>query len=132
MGSRGKSLSIFLDTHIVIWIYQKNLDLLSEKSREIIDANDIFISPVVILEIEYLYEIGKINTPAKKIIDYLKEAIGLQIEESSFKEIISVSLSEKWTRDPFDRIIVSHARFKKSALITADRKILKNYKKALF
>ncbi len=42
------------------------------------------------------------------------------------------SLQEKWTRDPFDRLIVSHAKLKSATLITKDPHILKNYIKAVW
>jgi len=38
-----------------------------------------------------------------------------------------ISIDEKWTRDPFDRIIVSHSKLKDYTLITKDKNIKKNY-----
>lgn len=122
---------IFIDTHVVIWLYQKTLDLLSSRAKDAIEKNDIFISPIVSLEIEYLYEIKKINKGSKTIIKYLQEKIGLKIDDAGFEDVIARALSEKWTRDPFDRIITAHARQKNAFLITRDEVIKKNYKKTI-
>ena len=122
---------IFIDTHVVIWLYQKTLELLPSKSKEAIEKNDVYISPIVSLEIEYLHEIGKITKNSKTIIKYLQEKIGLKIDDAGFEEVIASALSEKWTRDPFDRIITAHARRRNAFLITRDENIRKNYKKSI-
>ena len=125
-------MSCFLDTHIAIWLYEKRLDLLSEKAKQYIEKNDLFISPVVKLEIEYLFEIKKIKDNSETICNFLEKTIDLKIEKSSFPEIIKISLNEKWTRDPFDRIIVAHSKLKDYTLISKDKKIKKNYFRTLY
>jgi len=125
-------MSCFLDTHIAIWLYEKRLDLLSEKAKQYIEKNDLFISPVVKLEIEYLFEIEKIKDNSDTIYSFLERNIDLKIEKSSFLEIIKISLDEKWTRDPFDRIIVAHAKLKDCTLISKDKKINKNYFRTIY
>ncbi len=125
-------MSCFLDTHITIWLYEKRLDLLSEKAKQFIEKNDLFISPVVKLEIEYLFEIEKIKDNSETICSFLEKNIDLRIENSSFLEIIKISLNEKWTRDPFDRIIVAHSKLKDYTLISKDKKINKNYFRTIY
>jgi PIN domain nuclease of toxin-antitoxin system len=125
-------MSCFLDTHIAIWLYEKRLDLLSEKAKQFIEKNDLFISPVVKLEIEYLFEIEKIKDNSETICSFLEKNIDLRIENSSFLEIIKISLNEKWTRDPFDRIIVAHSKLKDYTLISKDKKINKNYFRTIY
>lgn len=124
---------IFLDTHVIVWLYQGRTDLLSKKAREIIEKeDDIYISPIVLLELQYLFEIGKIIKPAKEVIDALVEDIGLKMAEDSFNEVVEQSLSETWTRDPFDRLIAAHARKNTALLISKDRLIRENYSKGYF
>lgn len=125
-------MSCFLDTHITIWLYEKRLDLLSEKAKQYIEENDLFISPAVKLEIEYLFEIERIKDNSETICNFLEKNIGLKLEESSFSEIIKISLNEKWTRDPFDRIIVAHSKLKDYILISKDKKINKNYFRTIY
>jgi len=125
-------MSCFLDTHITIWLYEKRLDLLSEKAKQYIEKSDLFISPVVKLEIEYLFEIERIKDNSETICSFLEKNIDLKIENSSFSEIIKISLNEKWTKDPFDRIIVAHSKLKNYSLISKDKKINKNYFRTIY
>ncbi|HLP59590.1 MAG TPA: type II toxin-antitoxin system VapC family toxin [Candidatus Deferrimicrobium sp.] len=122
----------FLDTHIIVWLYQKSIELLSPKARRSIEENDVFISPIVILELEYLHEIGRLKVDANTIVQYLQSHIGLRVEEGNFHEVINMALEEKWTRDPFDRIIVAHSKYSDAYLVTKDERISTNYFKAIF
>jgi PIN domain nuclease of toxin-antitoxin system len=128
----GKFIMVFLDTHIMVWLYQRSLELLSERARLEIETNDIFISPIVKLELEYLYEIERIRDDSQAIIDYLKNKIALKTDDSNFLEIINIAVNEKWTRDPFDRLIVAHSKYKDAYLITKDERVKTNYFKAIF
>lgn len=123
---------IFIDTHITLWLYDKRLDLLSEKSKELLEKESVFISPVVKLEMAFLKEIGRIKDESDKIIEYLHEKIGLEIQAIDLLKLINVAIRENWTRDPFDRLIVSHARGCDAVIITKDTHIQKNYFKAIF
>ena len=118
---------LFIDTHIVIWLYQNTLDYLSIPDIKALEKNEINISPVVSLEIEYLFEIGRIKKGSAAIIEFLSDKIGLNTDNCDFQKVMQFSLKEKWTRDPFDRIIVSHARLRNAGLLTKDKKIRKNY-----
>jgi len=122
----------FLDTHIVVWLYEKRLNLLSEKAKKYIEENDLFISPIVEMEIEYLFEIGKIIDNSETIVSHLEKYIDLRVDEGDFREIVKISINEKWTRDPFDRIIVAHAKLKDLTLISKDETISKNYFRAMY
>ncbi|NIM17978.1 MAG: PIN domain-containing protein [Candidatus Aminicenantes bacterium] len=124
-------MNYFLDTHVVVWLYQKSLKLLSPKAIQAIEDNSISISPIVLLELEYLYEIGKIKTDSHTILKYLKKKIGLKLDRSNFFKIINAALKEKWTRDPFDRIIVAHSKFRDTYLVTKDENISKHYSKII-
>jgi PIN domain nuclease of toxin-antitoxin system len=124
---------IFLDTHVVVWLYAKSLNLLSPKAKDEIDANDIiYISPLVILELEYLFEINRITVHGQEIIDYLMDKINLQVCEQSMLKVVQKAADLKWTRDPFDRIIVAQALVNEAGLLTKDKNILNNVKEALW
>ena len=123
---------MFIDTHIVIWLYSGKLDLLSKVAIDEIRRNDLLISPIVKLELSYLYEIGRLNDPSGKIINDLGKEIGLKVVEDSFIEIIDMASGYNWTQDPFDRIITAHARVRNLRLLTKDRTILANYELAFW
>jgi PIN domain nuclease of toxin-antitoxin system len=119
---------IFIDTHVVVWLYTGKTELFSEKVLEKIRKNDLYISPVVRLELQYLFEISKIKEGPDKIIKTLNKDIGLKESNDSFIEIIIEAIKHKWTRDPFDRIITAQASLNNIELITKDSSILSNYK----
>ena len=95
-----------------------------------INANSLRVSPIVALEIQYLYETGRITVPADSIMEDLDLRIGLKLDRLSFSRVVRQSLSETWTRDPFDRLIVAQARIRQVELLTKDRIMRKHYKKA--
>jgi PIN domain nuclease of toxin-antitoxin system len=123
---------IYLDTHVVVWLYHKDRDRFSPETQKLIDKEDLYISPMVELELEFLYEIDRINVNAATILDYLKDKTGLKICEKSFPPVIRKSIDTKWTRDPFDRIITAQAAIDDSILVTKDIRIRKHYSKAVW
>jgi PIN domain nuclease of toxin-antitoxin system len=116
---------------VVVWLYAGKIDNLSEKTKTLIDKNELFISPIVRLELQYLYEIQRITVEANDIILNLSDLIGLQICNKNFNTIINGAFKLSWTRDPFDRIIVANASVNQNILVTKDQNILKNYQKAI-
>jgi PIN domain nuclease of toxin-antitoxin system len=122
----------FLDTNVVIWLYQAELTKFSDRTLTILEDSDLFISPLVKLELQYLYEIGRTKKTADYVCKTLYKDIGLQIHNLPLTVLIEKSLTENWTRDPFDRLIVSHAHIENASLITKDEKILKHYSKAIW
>ncbi len=51
----------------------------------------------------------------------------------SFEVVATAALDEDWTRDPFDRLIVAHAKASGLApLITSDEKIRLHYPRAIW
>ena len=123
---------IYLDTHVVIWLYQKSVDRFSERALMLVDQHQLVISPVVLLEVEYLYEIGRIRDKARAIFDYLHEAIQLDTCSKTFSSVTRRALGLKWTRDPFDRIIVAQAALNESMLLTKDTSIHSHYAEAVW
>jgi PIN domain nuclease of toxin-antitoxin system len=121
---------IHLDTHLVVWLYAGTVDLIPQRVRTVIDESVLRISPIVGLEVQYLYETGRITVPSDTILEDLDLRIGLRFDRLSFARVIRQSLLEKWTRDPFDRLIVSHAKIRQVPLLTKDRFVRSHYKKA--
>jgi PIN domain nuclease of toxin-antitoxin system len=95
-----------------------------------INHNWLRVSPIVALEIQYLFETGRITIPADTILEDLDLRIGLRMDRLNFTRVVRQSLLEKWTRDPFDRLIVSQARIRQVPLLTRDRTIRKYYENA--
>ena len=123
---------IYLDTHVVVWLYTGQVEKLSEQAKELINEHEVYISPVVRLELQYLYEIQRITDEASEIVFDLSARIGLKMCDKSFNTIVNGALDLSWTRDPFDRIIVANAALNTNILVTRDQNILKNYEHAMW
>lgn len=121
---------IYLDTHIVVWLYSGLKQKLSATARSLINQHDLYISPIVRLELQYLYEIQRVTVLPGVIIEDLELRLNLIICDRQFDQIISQSLNQHWTRDPFDRIIVSQAALQGSLLLTKNKNIRDNYPQA--
>jgi PIN domain nuclease of toxin-antitoxin system len=121
---------IYLDTHIVVWLYAGLLEKFSQSIQTILNENEILISPIVRLELEYLYEIEHVMEPAHVIVADLADRIGLRVCEKDFNAIVSQAIKLTWTRDPFDRLIVANAALNDNILISKDQNILDFYSHA--
>lgn len=126
MDKKRQSLAV-LDTHIIVWLYDALLDRLSQKAQLVLEESDLFYSPISVLELHYLYEIKRIRTTPKKIIEFLETQIGLRADASDFHDIVMAAMDISWTRDVFDRIIVATAKYKSAYLVTADRLVQDKY-----
>ena len=121
---------IYLDTHVVVWLYTGQVEKLSSHAKELINENDIYVSGIVRLELQYLHEIKRITDKSDEILLDLSNRVGLKVCDKSFNSIVGKALELSWTRDPFDRIIVANATLNASILVTRDQNILGNYEKA--
>lgn len=123
---------VFLDTHVVVWLYQGDVEKLSTSVKMAIEASDILLSPAAKLELGYLYELKRIAEPPHVVITDLASKIGLLVDDAGFERVVEGALAIRFTRDPFDRMIVAHAQVSASPLITKDRLIRKHYAQALW
>ena len=121
---------IYLDTHVVVWLYVGLSENFSQQTKELINENEIYISTIVRLELQYLYEIQRITDESNTIVSDLSNRIGLKVCDKNFNTIIAQSLEITWTRDPFDRIITANATLNNNILVTKDQNILDNYTNA--
>ena len=124
---RKQKRLVFLDTHVLIWLYDALIDRFSKKAKHLINKNPVLISPFVKLEIQYLYESNKIKVQPVPVIATLENSMGLYISQTPLKNIIDVALTLDWTRDPFDRLLTAEAIVNNAYFITKDEDILKNY-----
>jgi len=111
---------IALDTHVAVWLHAGDLERFPATLQRQLDAADLVISPMVLLEIEDLREIGRLNFSSEKILADLVADLGLRVCDHPFPAIVSEAVKQTWTRDPFDRIIVAHAMVAGYRLATKD------------
>jgi PIN domain nuclease of toxin-antitoxin system len=126
-------LPAYLDTHVVVWLAAGKLRRISSKARVEIERSELLLSPMVLLEMEYLYELRQIRLPARDLFQKVAHEAGLRLCDLPFSTIVSSSLDEKWTRDPFDRLIVANAKANGfAALISADEEIRRHYPRTVW
>jgi PIN domain nuclease of toxin-antitoxin system len=123
---------IHLDTHVVVWLYAGDLRRFSPAARRRLDREDLRISPMVALEVQYLHEVGRILENAGVVLSDLARKLGLAQAEGDFSAVAAAALGLDWTRDPFDRLIVAHAALYGATLLTKDRSIRRNYRHAVW
>ncbi len=124
---------IYLDTHVILWLYLRKGEGLSDRARQLIEYEDIVvISPMVLLELDYLHEIGRTKLGSSQVFDYLCQRIDLQLCQKAFVDVVGKASRLSWTRDPFDRMITAQAAIDQKSLITKDKIIRKNYEHAVW
>ncbi len=123
----------YLDTHVAVWLHAGLTERLSSQAKKSIEASDILISPMVLLELQFLYDRKRIAVKPNSILSDLTADFGLAVCNLPFPVIIAEALDTSWTSDPFDRIITAHAEANRnSPLITADAVIRKHYRRAVW
>jgi PIN domain nuclease of toxin-antitoxin system len=127
-------LSAYLDTHVAVRLAHGDLTQISQPALDAIARTDLLISPMVLLELEYLFELKKeVRLSVDDVQRKLEYELGVRVCDLDLRAIARIAADEKWTRDPYDRLIVAHARANGlSTLLSADRLILKNYPRTVW
>jgi len=129
---RTKKPLIFIDTHIIVWLYDALGHKFTKRAKEAINEGQVVISPVSKLELEYLHEIKRLKPKPEPVVMSLENSTGATVSQSSFMKIIDTAITLSWTRDLFDGLIVADALINNACLVTKDKTILKNYPLAIW
>ncbi len=98
-----------------------------------VERATLFISPIVGLELEYLYEIGRIKIPSREVFLKIEHEFQVNVSDLLFHLVAQIAIDESWTRDPFDRMIVAQAKANGLAyLISSDEQIAKHYPRTIW
>jgi PIN domain nuclease of toxin-antitoxin system len=111
---------------VVSWLYEGELSRIPKRARGRLAEAAPSVSPMVELELSFLFQVGRVTEPASAPLRSLRRSIGLEIADVSFAEVTAAAIDLTWTRDPFDRLIAAHAVVAGVPLLTADRTILEN------
>ena len=124
--------TLYLDTHVVVWLFAGEIDKISDRGLEQIEACELLVSPMVVLELELLHEIGRLNYRHDAIMGSLALSIDLKVCTLPFGAVVAESIRHNWTRDPFDRLIVANAARNASKLLSRDSKIQEHFDGAIW
>jgi PIN domain nuclease of toxin-antitoxin system len=113
---------ILLDTNAVIYFQEGHprMKRLSETSEA------FFVSPATILEITYLSEVGRLKSMTAKGVDASIVDPRWIVDDPPALAWFNAARDVGWTRDPFDRLIVGHARYRGWRLATSDTRIVEH------
>ena len=123
----------YLDTHAAAWLRAGDPSAFDKTGRRILETDDeLLISPIVLLELQMLFEKKRLSRPPHAILSDLTAYGGVRVCDFPFLPVIESANRETWTRDPFDRIITAHARLRAARLLTQDALIRENYELAVW
>jgi len=111
---------ILMDTSALLWLLAGN-----QRCRPLAKwAGRLFASPISLLEVQFLIEAQRIRTKSGFQTADLANDPRWLIDDPPSLAWIEAALNDSWTRDPFDRLIFAHSRYRGWRLATADAEML--------
>lgn len=123
---------MLIDTHVAVWLHAGLTSQFAEGARALLESEQLRISPPSLLELDYLFEIGRTSGGSDAVLSHLVAAVGLQVAEVGATTLFRAASSLSWTRDPFDRLVAAHASISDEALLTRDELILEHLPQAVW
>lgn len=107
---------ILLDTNALLWLQARH-----RRSRPLSRwTGHLYISPANLLEIQFLLEARRIRVRLGMRIDNLADDSRWVLDDPPAAAWFNVARELTWTRDPFDRLLAAHARYRGWTLATGD------------
>jgi PIN domain nuclease of toxin-antitoxin system len=106
---------ILLDTNAIIWMHTRH-----RRARALDDGRRLYASPASVLELQLLVESGRLRLQRGATAHQLVQDDRWLIDAPPSADWFDVATEEGWTRDPFDRLIIAHARLRGWKLATGD------------
>ena len=85
------------------------------------------LAGALLLELQFLIEAGRIRL-REGTLEHLAEDDRWLLDDPPAAAWFRRAIDLSWTRDPFDRLLVAHARYRGWRLATADTTLLKRLK----
>lgn len=87
---------IHLDTHVVVWLAGGASERLSSSARDLVESEQLEISPAVELELAFLAEIGRLTTGPATVLSELHRALGLTVATPTFGAAASLAATSRY------------------------------------
>ena len=114
-------MKVLLDTHFLLWILEGAARLQQYPWLE--RYAPWGVSPISLLEIQYLSEAGRIEVHQSEFTRALSGDPRFVVDEVPLVALVEKALPLSWTRDPFDRLLAAHSEARRTPLCTMDRTI---------
>lgn len=112
---------ILLDTNALIWV-----DAGHRRVRALLRRRDpLYVSPASLLELQFLYEAGRIRVKGDNM-QWALEDTRWSVDEPPATDWFLRAVGVAWTRDPFDRLLAAHAQLRRWRVATSDANLLQN------
>ncbi len=116
-------MKVLLDTHVLLWS-ATDPDRLTSTTKEVLEdgENDVFVSAVVGWEVAIKQSIGKLDLPRPAEL-WLPEVIrrsGFALADIGMDAALAVRSLPWHHKDPFDRLLIAHARVMGATIVTHD------------
>ncbi len=122
-------MTALIDTHFLLWI------LLGARRLAEFPWLDRYqpwgVSPVSLLEIQYLSEVGRVTVTNPQFTEALLQDPRFLVDEAPLLSLVRHALVLSWTRDPFDRMLVAHSAARRIPFCTTDRTIRAHHHRGL-
>lgn len=111
---------MLLDTNAILWLLTDH-----PRAAPIRNGSHRFVvSPVSLLELQLLIEVGRLEVaPGVDLATHIVQR-GWRMDNPTSHALFAAAIAVDWTRDPFDRLIVAHARLRRWPLATGDRLLI--------
>jgi len=118
-------MTSLLDTHFLIWLVlqSKRLARFPWLNR----YRPWGVSPVSLLEIQFLAEIGKLTVENPEFTQTVTNDPRFVVDDIGIEPLVIHALPIHWTRDPFDRLLAAHSAARRIPLCTTDHMIRRNH-----
>lgn len=111
---------ILLDTNALLWIQQGH-----PRTRALVrGAPRLYLSPATLLELQFLIEAGRVRLKSGATVNVFAADPRWLLDDPPSAGWFAAAVDIGWTRDPFDRLIVAHARLRGWRLATGDALLL--------
>lgn len=112
-------MNLLLDTHFLLWIASGSQRV--EEFSWLEAYRPWGVSPVSLLEIQFLAEVGRIRVQNPEFSEAVGRDPRFTVDEAPLLSMVQQAIAMGWTRDPFNRLLAAHSAVRRVPLCTLDR-----------
>jgi PIN domain nuclease of toxin-antitoxin system len=119
-------IKLLLDTHVVLFVVNDELDRLPASILELLTntSTELYCSTATLWEIAIKVRLGKLAvSDALACLDQAIIAFNIKIFPILPRHVLTEVIPEPPTRDPFDRLLLAQARCEGLSLVTIDQSL---------
>ena len=113
---------ILLDTNAILFLLTKHRRAAALAKFE----GQLRVSPLSLIELQMLVEVGRLRWTQSDPRVAFGDDPRWKLDDPHLGAIAQHSMDLSWTRDPFDRLLVAHAKHRRFRFATSDTRILEN------